>query len=120
LLYVDNVIAAIRFLASTGQDIGHCYILSDDEVPENNYADVVRLMAGFLGVSPPSKTYFECPPSVLSMMLWMGGRSDTNPRRVYRCDKLLKTGFRKPVPFEEGIRRFAEWFKSGKRRTVAV
>jgi len=118
LVYVENVVAAIRFLVSTGQDIhGQRYILSDDEAPENNYADVVRLIEGFLGVRRTPKVYFECPPSVLSVMLWMAGRSDTNPRRVYCCDKLLGAGFRKPVPFGEGIRRFAEWFK-GERRTA--
>ena len=121
LVYVENVVAAIRYLLSTGQDIhSQCYILSDDEAPENNYADVVRLIAGFLGVSRTPKVYFECPPSVLSVMLWMAGRSDTNPRRVYRCDKLLLAGFRKPVPFVDGVRRFAEWFKSGERAAASI
>jgi nucleoside-diphosphate-sugar epimerase len=112
LVYVDNVVAAIRYVISTDHDVHRqCYIVSDDDAAENNYQDVIRLLTKYLDVGPTQGMSFECPPSVLSAMLRLAGRSDTNPSRQYSCQKLLQLGFRKPVAFQEGLKCFADWYK---------
>ena len=112
LVYVGNVVAAIRFLMFTDREINkQCYIVSDDEAEENNYCDVVRLMTTCLGRTLPRTSYFKSPSSILSTILGIIGRSNTNPYRIYSCDKLLHLDFRKPVSFMEGLQRFADWYK---------
>lgn len=121
LIFVDNVVAAITFMALADKGVdGECYLVSDDEADQNTYAGVVRVLADALGVSDLSRNGMELPPFVLAGILRLAGRSDSNPRRIYRCDKLLRTGFRKPIPFEEGIRRFAGWFKSRNQAAVPI
>lgn len=112
LVYVDNVVEAIRCVMSMGASaVGQCYIVSDDDAPENNYADVARLLSGYLGADQTPSSSFECPSSVLSIVLWMAGRSDTNPHRVYSCEKLLQLGFCRPVSFQDGLKLFADWYQ---------
>lgn len=55
----------------------------------------------------------RCHRSCFPASSRLAGRYDMNPRRVYRCNRVLHAGFRKPVPFKDGVGRFAEWFKSG-------
>ena len=119
LVFVDNVVAAIGFMVRADKSVdGECYLVSDDEAAQNTYVEVVRVLADALGVPELPGKGFELPPFVLAGILRLAGRGDSNPRRVYRCDKLLRTGFRKPIPFEEGIRRFAGWF-NGRTQTTA-
>ena len=119
LVCVDNVVAAIGFLISTEKDVDRqCFIISDDEAEENNYYDVVTLLAESLGMDRAPRAFFECPPLILSAMLWMAGRSNTNPYRVYSCEKLLRLGFRKPVSFRDGLKRFEDWYKSTRTGTL--
>ncbi|MGH8761385.1 MAG: NAD-dependent epimerase/dehydratase family protein [Burkholderiales bacterium] len=121
LIYVDNVVAAVLFLAFADESVdGECFLVSDDEADQNTYGGVVRVLADAFGFPHVPRTGWEAPSFMLSGLLRLAGRSDTNPRRVYRCDKLLLAGFRKPVPFEDGVRRFAEWFKSGKRTAAPI
>ena len=121
LIFVDNVVAAIIFMAFADKGVdGECYLVSDDEADQNTYAGVVRVLADVFGIPNLSCKGMELPPFVFAGILRLAGRSDANPRRVFRCDKLLRKGFRKPIPFEEGIRRFAEWFKSGTRTAAPI
>jgi nucleoside-diphosphate-sugar epimerase len=113
VIFVDNVAAAIKFMVYADKSVdGECYLVSDDEADQNTYVGVVRLLAENFGTPNLPCNGLELPPAVLTGILRLTGRSDANPRRVYRCDKLLRTGFQKPIPFAEGIRRFADWFKS--------
>lgn len=121
LVFVNNVVAAIGFMVRADKSVdGECYLVSEDEAAQNTYSGVVRILEDGLGISERSPKSIELPPFILGGLLRLAGRSDSNPRRVYRCDKLLRTGFRKPIPFEEGIRRFAEWFKSAKQEAVPI
>jgi len=113
LIFVDNVIAAIGFMVCADRSVdGECYLVSDDEAAQNTYVGVVRVLADVLEISDLSHKGIALPPVLLAGILRLAGRSDSNPRRIYSCEKLLRTGFRKPIPFEEGIRRFAGWFKN--------
>ena len=113
LIFVDNIAAAINFMAFADPSVdGECYVVSDDDADQNTYIGVVRVLADSFGIPNLPCNGLELPRFVLAGILRLAGRSDANPRRVYRCDKLLRTGFRKPIAFEEGIRRFADWFKN--------
>ncbi len=121
LIFVDNVAAAIAFMVLADKSVeGECYLVSDDEADQNTHTGVVRVLADVFGVPDPSCNSMELPPFVHAGILRMAGRSDANPSRVYRCDKLLRTGFRKPISFEEGIRRFAVWFKGRNQAAMPV
>ena len=107
LVHVDNVVAAIWFLArQDGNGHGERYIVSDDEFEENNYTDVARIAAAELGLPPSRPTQMPFRFVVLAALLRLAGRSNINPRRIYSPDKLLARGFRKPVSFPLGLRRF--------------
>jgi nucleoside-diphosphate-sugar epimerase len=121
LIFVDNVVAAIDFMVRADERVdGECYLVSDDEADQNTYSGVIRVLEDSLGITERSNKSIELPSFVLGGFLRLVGRSDSNPRRVYRCDKLLRAGFRKPIPFEEGIRRFADWFKGRNRQLGQV
>jgi nucleoside-diphosphate-sugar epimerase len=112
LVCVENVVAVIRWLICTEADVDRqCFIVSDDDAEENNFADVSRLLSQYLGVKPTSNAVFECPPLILSAMLRAMGRSNANPYRTYSCSKLMRWGFHKPVSFQDGLKRFADWYK---------
>lgn len=121
MIYVDNVVAAILFLAFAGNSVdGECFFVSDDELEQNTYEGVVRMLADAFGVSHPRCSRWAPSLDVFSCLLRLAGRSDTSPRRVYCCDKLSRVGFRRPVPFEDGVRLFVEWLKNRKHSAPQV
>ena len=99
LVYIDNVVAALVF------------IISDDEFLTNNYRDIEKCLLQRFGY----KDYFippiPLPLFVLNLMLRAMGKSNFNSGRVYECKKLLNAGFKKPVLFDEGLLRFADWYE---------
>lgn len=112
LVYVDNVVSALLFLANTTLNInGETYILSDDEYPGNNYRDIETFLIREFGCKDYPVPRIPLPPSLLSRMLRLAGRSNTNPDRVYSSQKIRKMGFREKTSFEDGLSSFAEWYK---------
>ncbi len=111
LVYVQNVAAAIRFLATTDAPVdGQRYIVSDDDAPGNNYADVVRLLRRSWQRPPAPSPVVTCPPALLRALLWARGRSNINPGRTYSAERLAALGFRERIPFVTGLERFARWY----------
>jgi nucleoside-diphosphate-sugar epimerase len=111
LVYVQNVAAAIRFLTTTDAPIdGQRYIVSDDDAPQNNYSDVVRLLRLSWQRPPSPSPVVTCPPALLGALLWARGRSNINPRRTYSAERLAALGFRERIPFVTGLERFARWY----------
>ncbi|MFI5166655.1 MAG: NAD-dependent epimerase/dehydratase family protein [Thermoanaerobaculales bacterium] len=112
LVPVRTVAAAVVFLL--GREPRHefeVFIVSDDENPLNNYGDVERLIAGVY--FPGRKLWrLRAPWWVLAFLLRVMGRSHVDPRREYRCDRLIEAGFSKPVDFAEEVGRFARFFSS--------
>jgi len=50
------------------------------------------------------------PFLILKALLWLSGRTNDNPALVYDCGKILSSGFKKPVSFEEGLSHFSDWY----------
>ncbi len=112
LVCVQNVVTALEFLIRTEHRLKKdIFIISDDESPTNNYREVEYCLMKRFGFRyyrfPPVTT----PASLLSVTLRAAGRSNSNPRRVYRCDKLVKLGFAKEISFESGLEKFADWYQ---------
>ena len=111
LVHVDNVAAALAFLADRQHQIRkRIYLVSDDEHSSNNYRDVEkRLMKAFCVPDYPIPP-LPMPRFVLAAAMRIAGRSNTNPDRVYDSAKLRNAGLKKPMPFEEGLEDFIRWY----------
>ena len=112
-IYVDNVAACLSFLSLTALNIDRqIFIISDDESSNNNYRFIETVLLRSFG--RPDYLIPRVPVSIilLSIALRILGRSNDNPFRVYSSKKLLNLGFKKPVSFEFGLTRFAEWYKN--------
>ncbi len=116
LVCVENVTAAIRFLALESQPTDDCFIVSDDDEPENNYRQISRWLADELGV--PRLKEID-PPIVRPLSAWVlkRARPGNPPTRVYSGRKLAGRGFRKPLTLEAGVRLFARWWAAQQRRS---
>ena len=110
LVCVENVAEAIYFLATLKEDISGCYFVSDDDVKENNYCDIVCLLCKYFNLHQVKIFYLPFQDFLLSFLLKLRRRSNTNPRRIYSSEKLMKLGYKKAVNFQDGIRSFAEWY----------
>lgn len=110
LVCVENVVAALLFLVHAKKIDREIFIISDDDSQINNYRDIEsRLLTNF------AKTYFMpqifVPEFVLSVLLRLLGKSNTNPSLKYSDQKLAALGFRKPQDIEVAITTFAERYK---------
>lgn len=110
LVSVQTVCAAIAHLAQrTGVCENDVFIVSEDEARANNYRDVeCALMAAF------GQRDYQWPPLRLPRILEtavrsVAGTSSRYAHRRYRSDKLLDTGFVKPLGFDEALRRYAAY-----------
>lgn len=110
---VENVAAAISFLATTEKFVGgETYIVSDDDAAENNYRDVARYLGRTLKLHGRHSLRVPIPEFLLRSTLTLSGRSNTNPRRSYSSQKIEDLGFRKQVKFYEGLESFCEWYRN--------
>ncbi|MDL1967002.1 MAG: NAD(P)-dependent oxidoreductase [Deltaproteobacteria bacterium] len=111
LVYIDNVVAAIEFFIKTDRTIiGETFIISDDEDPSNNYRYIEKYLMKRMGCKPYPVPPVSVPFLILKSLLWLSGRTNDNPALVYDCGKILSSGFKKPVSFEEGLSHFSDWY----------
>lgn len=112
LVYVGNVAAAIAFLI----DVRPCldreiFIVSHDEHPSNNYRTIEQYLLARWDYPDYPLPCLPLPPLILSTLLKLAGRPNSNPARVYEGQKLVQAGFEKPISFEAGLTSFADWYK---------
>ncbi|MEI6300037.1 MAG: NAD-dependent epimerase/dehydratase family protein [Betaproteobacteria bacterium] len=113
LVFVANVVAAIIFMARYQEKFdGGIFIISDDDNPQNNFADVERFLMHQLAIKRYFLPIFPVPLVFLSFLLKLMKRNDTNPCCNYDSHKLLDLGFRRPVEFEAGLKTYADWYRS--------
>jgi len=113
LVCIENVVAAILFLARFKGDLtGQCFLISDDDAEENNYRDVTRLLAQHFGLAPVDHINLPFQAVILSILLQLFRGTNTNPRRRYDAGKLDRLGCRKAISFGDGLRKFATWYLS--------
>ncbi|HLP97531.1 MAG TPA: NAD-dependent epimerase/dehydratase family protein [Sideroxyarcus sp.] len=113
LVHVANVVAAIIFLI--GQDSrfdGEVLIVSDDDDPMNNFADIEAFLIGTWGIKGYSLPRLPLPLGMLELLLRMLGRNNVNPRCDFDPSKLRALGFRPPLSLREGLAEYAAWYRS--------
>lgn len=109
LVYIDNVVSALRFLIARDEPCaGSVFIVSDDDAPENNYRDVERLLRAAFGRRPRGLPPLPVPAAVLNASLRLRGRARSD--RIYAGRRLAESGWRRPVSFSDGVLAFARWF----------
>ena len=113
LVCISNVVAAILFLMSRPENLeGEVFVVSDDDSPINNFADVERFLMQELGIPDYSLHRLPVPLGLLAFLLKCLGRNNINPRCYYVQDKLMSLGFKRPVSFENGLTEYAKWYRS--------
>jgi nucleoside-diphosphate-sugar epimerase len=112
LVAVDNVVSSIRFIIETKKELNQeCYIISDDDDPGNNYRYVEAYLMRHFGIKDYPIPRFPFPLFMLSILLKLTGKTNTNPKRIYLAQKLVNAGFEKKTSFESGLKSFAEWYQ---------
>ncbi len=111
LVAVENVVAALEFLLNAEKVDREVFIISDDDSPVNNYRDVEDKLLAIFGKSYSFPRVF-IPKFLLSSLLYLLGKSSTNPSKKYSDQKLAAAGFRKPQDLETAIEAFAVWYKN--------
>lgn len=113
LVHVDNVVASILFLADRGHALGkEVFIISDDDAPSNNFADVELAMMKGLGVRNSRLLRIHFPSWLLSLILRALSKNNVNPRCVYDSSKLRSLGFQRAISFEEGLTLYIAWYSA--------
>jgi nucleoside-diphosphate-sugar epimerase len=113
LVSVHNVVAALCFLAARPAGVDReIFIISDDDDPTNNYADVERKLRRLLGLPTERVPPLPFVARLLPLLLRLRGRSNVDPHAAYSCEKLRLTGFEKPVAFAAALDEFAAWYRS--------
>ena len=109
LVCVENVVAALIFLFDAERIGNEVFIISDDNSSANNYRDVENmLLASFCKSYLFPKIYV--PETILVALLYLSGKSNSNPSKKFSDKKLVTLGFKKPQNFEAGINAFAVWY----------
>lgn len=97
LVPVRNVTAALLHLATLPSKLkGDVFIISSDDDVNNNFKSIEEVLLKSLGMKPRKLPLIPIPEFILSIMLRLLGRSDTNFKRIYDCTKLFGTNY-KPV-----------------------
>lgn len=113
LVNIGNVVAAIIFLIRYPNPIGgEVFIVSDDDDPKNNFAYVERFLMGALDIDDYPLPRLTLPPWMLSALLAICGRNNTNPLCNYDPGKLLRLGYERPISLERGLAEYAVWYRS--------
>lgn len=108
LVCVENVAAALDFLIRREQSMAHeLYIISDDDDPCNNFRDVEIALRRLFGLPNYPIPPLPLPHRVLSTILYMGGRSCTDPKRIYDGSRLQRAGYKKISTIAQSLERFA-------------
>ncbi|MBI5006899.1 MAG: NAD-dependent epimerase/dehydratase family protein [Nitrosomonadales bacterium] len=113
LVPVENVVAAIVFLIDHPvQPNGAIFLVSNDDDPKNNFADVEEFLMDALGVKRYRLPRLPLPLILLKWLLILLGRNLVNPRCDFAPDKLRSAGFQSPVSLGEALSRYVAWYRA--------
>lgn len=117
LVHIDNVVASIVFLIDCHEKFGaQSFIISDDDDPSNNFADVECFLMDRLGIPAYKLPRIFIPLAVLGFILKALGRNNVNPCCDYSPNKLINMGFDRPINFKEGLKAYADWQLTARAR----
>ena len=113
LVPIATVVAAIRLLIDRPPESEETYIVSEDEVEQNNYRDVVIELSRALGLRSP--TDLPTLPVALQRQLLRIWLRDAHPNRIFSSRKLAGLGFERPIHLTRALREFAVWYRASER-----
>lgn len=113
LVSVASVVDAIIFLMSREEDLGgEIFLVSDDDSPINNFADVEKFLMSDFHIGGYVMPRIPLPLGLLAFLLVTMGRNNINPRCNFAPDKLRNLGFRRVITFEAALAEYAAWYRS--------
>jgi len=113
LVAVDNVVAALLFLADPSRTLRErIYIASDDDVESNTYGFVERYLMERFGIERYTLPVLPAPRGVARAILRASGSPRTNPLQIYRARNLTAEGYRNVISFEAALDGFADWYRT--------
>jgi nucleoside-diphosphate-sugar epimerase len=113
LVHIDNVTAAIIFVASRVRNFSsQVLIVSDDDASANNFRDVESALLRGFGLPAYLLPPINIPLDVLRTLLRLLGRNNINPRCNYSCQRIQSLGFRRPMNFEAGLAEYIADYRS--------
>lgn len=115
LVSVENVSAAIHFLAGIEHKIGvRRYIVSEDDDPLNTFGEVCRIIHEISETTAPKVFPIPFKRSVQRILLRTLHGPSIVPDRRYLGRRLAAEGFRLPFDFSDCVRRYvSNYLKSG-------
>jgi len=120
LVALDNVVAAIEFLIEADRRVvGEKFLVSDDDDPHNDFADVYRLLRECLSGGQPRMPRLPIPRHFITGLLRMTRWPNWKVARTFDDGKLRRMGFRKPASLPAAIEEFADWYRSGGGRATS-
>ena len=121
LVHIDNVTAAIIFVANRVQNFSsQVLIVSDDDARANNFRDVESALLHGFDLPAYSFPPVNIPFGVLSTLLRFLGRNNVNPRCNYSCQRIQSLGFHRPMTFEAGLAEYiADYRSNGSSKVVS-
>lgn len=108
LISVENVVAAIHFLAGIEHEVGvRRYIVSEDDDPSNTFGEVCRIIHAVSKKSAPKTLPIPFNRSIQRMFLRVLHGPSVVPDRFYIGRRLAAEGFRLPFTFRDRVRDYA-------------
>jgi nucleoside-diphosphate-sugar epimerase len=112
LIQVQNVVAALRFLIDyQGRFDGTTLILSEDDEPENNFADVEATIRAGLNIPDYPIPIIPLLPQLLTLALRAMGRNIVDPYCRFRSSYIESLGFERTRRFNDGLKDYVDWYK---------
>lgn len=113
LVSVANVVGAIIFIMRRDEDFcGEIFIVSDDDSPTNNFADVEKFLMSEFRINMYAIPRIPLPLWLLGFLLGAMGRNNINPYCNYNPEKLLCFGFERAMTFDAALAEYAAWYRS--------
>lgn len=113
LVHIANVVSAMLFLTRREENInGEIFIVSDDDATANNFLEVERTLMSALHCRSYAFPRIPLPLNLLGLLLRLLGRNNINPKCNYSQAKLESLGFKSPVVYEDGLKEYADWYRS--------
>lgn len=113
LVSVANVVGAIIFMVRREENLGgEVFVVSDDDSPSNNFADVEKFLMSAFKIDGCRMPRIPLPLGLLAFLLSVMGRNNINPRCNYASSKLRNLGLERAITFEAALAEYAAWYRS--------
>ncbi|WP_076590909.1 NAD-dependent epimerase/dehydratase family protein [Herminiimonas arsenitoxidans] len=112
LVHISNVVAAIVFLQKSSDTFdGQVFMVSDADAALNNFRDVECILMRELNIPDYRFPRLQLPLFILSGVLTLMGKDNTNPQCDYVSQKLARLGYEKAIEFESGLIEYAASYR---------